>query len=45
MCVFGPFYFGTGTNVSFLRALEQVFSTVFTTVISFKKLNFLKKTR
>ena len=45
MCVFRPFYFGTWINFPTLRTLEQVFSTFFTTVISFKKLNFLKKTR
>ena len=45
MCVFRPFYFGTWTNFPTLKTLEQVFSTVFTTAISLKKLNFLKKTR
>ena len=41
----GPFYFGTGTNFPTLRTVDQAFSTGFTTVILFKKLNFLEKTR
>ena len=45
MCIFGSFYFGTGTTFCALRTVDQAFSTVFTAVISFKKLNFLEKTR
>ena len=45
MCIFGPFYFGTGTNFPKLTTVDQDFSTVLTTVILFKKLNFLEKTR
>ena len=45
MCIFEAFYFGTGTNFPTLRTVGQVFSAVFTTVISFKKSNFLEKIR
>ena len=43
MCKFGPFCFGTRTNFSTLRTVDYVFSNGYTIVISFKKLNFLKK--
>ena len=45
MCIFGPFYFDTGTDFPTLGTVDQVFSTAFTILIKFKKLNFLKKTR
>ena len=43
MCIFEAFYFGTGINFPTLRTVDQVFSALVTTVISFSKLNFLKK--
>ena len=45
MCIFGGFYFGTGINFPTLRAVDQVFSAAFTTMISFGKSNFQKKMR
>ena len=45
MCIFEPFYFGTGTNFPTLRTVDQAFSSLLGTVISFKKLNFQEKTR
>ena len=45
MCIFEAFYFGTGINFPTLRTLDQVLSALFTTVILFRKPNFLKKMR
>ena len=45
MCKIATFCFDTGTNFPTLRTVDQVFSAAFTVVISFKKLNFLKKMR
>ena len=44
MYTFGIF-FRTGTNLPTLRTVDHDFSTALTTVISFKKLKFLEKTR
>ena len=43
MCIFGAFYFGIGINFPTLRTVDQVFSALFTTVISFREPNFSEK--
>ena len=43
MCKFGPFCLGIGTTCHILRTSDQIFSSVYATVISFKHWNLLRK--